>query len=52
MSKETDLEEIQHLRRLIAKHEELYRRKNAPEISDFEFDELVARLGKLEAKYQ
>jgi DNA ligase (NAD+) len=52
MSKETDLEEIQHLRRLIAKHEELYRRKNAPEISDFEFDELVARLGKLEANYQ
>ena len=52
MSKETDLEEIQHLRRLIAKHEELYRRQNAPEISDFEFDELVARLGKLEANYQ
>ena len=52
MSKETDLEEIQHLRRLIAKHEELYRRQNAPEISDFEFDELMARLGKLEAKYQ
>jgi len=52
MSKETDLEEIQHLRRLIAKHEELYRRQNAPEISDFEFDELVARLGKLEAKYR
>jgi len=52
MSKETDLEEIQHLRRLIAKHEELYRRKHAPEISDFEFDELVARLRKLEGKYQ
>jgi len=52
MSKETDLEEIQHLRRLIAKHEELYRRLHAPEISDFEFDELVARLRKLEGKYQ
>ena len=52
MSKETDLEEIQHLRRLIAKHEELYRRQHAPEISDFEFDELVARLRKLEGKYQ
>ena len=52
MSKETDLEEIQHLRRLIARHEELYRLKNAPEISDFEFDELVTRLGKLEGKYQ
>jgi DNA ligase (NAD+) len=52
MSKETDLEEIQHLRRLIARHEDLYRRKNAPEISDFEFDELVTRLGKLESKYQ
>ena len=52
MSKETDLEEIQHLRRLIARHEDLYRRKNAPEISDFEFDELVTRLGKLEGKYQ
>ena len=52
MSKETDLEEIQHLRRLIARHEDLYRRKNAPEISDFEFDELVTRLGKLEGEYQ
>jgi DNA ligase (NAD+) len=52
MSKETDLEEIQHLRRLIARHEELYRLKNAPEISDFEFDELVTRLRKLEGKYQ
>jgi len=52
MSKETDLEEIQHLRRLIARHEELYRLKNAPEISDFEFDELVARLRKLEGKYR
>ncbi len=52
MSKETDLEEIQHLRRLIARYEDLYRRKNAPEISDFEFDELVTRLGKLEGKYQ
>jgi DNA ligase (NAD+) len=52
MSKETDLEEIQHLRRLIAKHEALYRRQHAPEISDFEFDELVARLRKLEGKYQ
>jgi DNA ligase (NAD+) len=52
MSKETDLEEIQHLRRLIARHEELYRRQHAPEISDFEFDELVARLRKLEGKYQ
>jgi DNA ligase (NAD+) len=52
MSKETDLEEIQHLRRLIAKHEDLYRRQHAPEISDFEFDELVARLRKLEGKYQ
>ncbi len=52
MSKETDLEEIQHLRRLIARHEELYRVKHAPEISDFEFDELVSRLRKLEGKYQ
>ena len=52
MSKETDLEEIQHLRRLIARHEELYRVKHAPEISDFEFDELVGRLRKLEGKYQ
>jgi DNA ligase (NAD+) len=52
MSKETDLEEIQHLRRLIARHEELYRVKHAPEISDFEFDELVSRLRKLEGNYQ
>ena len=39
---------IQALRKEIQRHEELYRRKHAPEISDFEFDKLVDRLADLE----
>ncbi len=40
--------QIQALRKEVQKHEELYRRKHAPEISDFEFDKLVDRLADLE----
>ncbi|MFM9001293.1 MAG: NAD-dependent DNA ligase LigA [Opitutia bacterium] len=39
---------IQALRERIQKHEELYRKKHAPEISDFEFDKLVDELADLE----
>ncbi|MFM8905826.1 MAG: NAD-dependent DNA ligase LigA [Verrucomicrobiota bacterium] len=40
--------QIQALRKEVQKHEELYRKKHAPEISDFEFDKLVDRLADLE----
>jgi DNA ligase (NAD+) len=48
MSQESVQAEIQQLRQAIARHEELYRKRNSPEISDFEFDILVARLKELE----
>ena len=48
---ETPREEIQRLRAEVARHEDLYRRKHAPEISDFEFDRIVDRLQELEAAH-
>ena len=39
------------LRQEVMRHEELYRKKNAPEISDFEYDKLVDQLGDLEREY-
>ena len=39
------------LRKEVMRHEELYRKKNAPEISDFEYDKLVDQLGDLERDY-
>lgn len=39
---------IEKLRAEVEKHEHLYRRKNAPEISDEAYDKLVAELAKLE----
>ena len=50
MSQESVQAEIQRLRQEIARHEQLYRKRNSPEISDFEFDILVARLRELEAE--
>ena len=48
----SDIEKkIQHLRDEIARHEHLYRIKNAPEISDDEFDVLMRQLRNLEAQY-
>ncbi len=41
--------ELLALRREIARHDELYFRRGAPEISDFEYDELKRRLRALEA---
>lgn len=43
--------EIQHLRTEIERHNELYYQKDAPELSDFEFDELLERLIELEAAH-
>jgi DNA ligase (NAD+) len=40
--------EIETLRAEINRHNELYYQKNAPEIADFEFDALLAKLKKLE----
>ncbi len=51
MDKRRTEEEIAGLRKLIAYHENLYRIKNAPEISDEEFDSLMRRLRQLEAEY-
>lgn len=42
--------EIEHLRREINRHNELYYQKSAPEISDYEFDKLLERLKRLEAE--
>ena len=41
---------LTELRKEIARHDELYFRKGAPEISDFEYDELKRELRGLEAK--
>ncbi len=40
--------QIQALRKEVQRHEELYRKKHAPEISDFEFDKLLDQLADLE----
>jgi DNA ligase (NAD+) len=41
--------EIEVLRSEIARHNDLYYQKSAPEISDYEFDQLLERLTRLEA---
>ncbi|RMH32971.1 MAG: NAD-dependent DNA ligase LigA [Acidobacteria bacterium] len=43
--------EIERLRAEINRHNELYYQKSAPEISDYEFDQLLERLKKLEQEY-
>ena len=45
---ESPRDQILRLRAEILRYEELYRKKNAPEISDFEFDKLVDQLADLE----
>lgn len=44
-------EKILQLRELVAHHEHLYRVENRPELSDPEFDRLVAELAALEAEH-
>ncbi|MCK4627364.1 MAG: hypothetical protein KAT56_00095, partial [Sedimentisphaerales bacterium] len=41
-------EHIEHLRRKIRRHDNLYYVLNAPEIGDREYDELFAELKRLE----
>ena len=43
--------ELASLRREIEHHNELYYQKNSPEISDYEFDQLLERLKRLEADH-
>jgi len=43
--------ELASLRREIEHHNELYYQKNSPEISDYEFDQLLERLKHLEADH-
>ncbi len=44
-------DEIEHLRSEINRHSELYYSQDAPEISDFEFDQLLERLKALENEH-
>ena len=48
---ESPRDQILRLRAAIQRHEELYRKKHAPEISDFEFDKLVDQLADLEREF-
>ena len=48
---ESPRNQILRLRAEILRYEELYRKKNAPEISDFEFDKLVDQLADLEREF-
>ena len=48
---ESPRDEILRLRAAVLRHEELYRKKHAPEISDFEFDRIVDRLQELEVAH-
>ncbi|GBL44109.1 DNA ligase 1 [Verrucomicrobiota bacterium] len=48
---ESPRDQILRLRAAIQRHEELYRKKHAPEISDFEFDKLVDALADLEREF-
>lgn len=45
------IRQAQELKKQIRYHEHLYFVKNTPEISDFEFDQLLQKLKELEAKY-
>ena len=44
-------QEIDTLRTEIERHNELYYQQSAPEISDYEFDQLLERLKVLEAEH-
>lgn len=43
--------EVENLRSEIDRHNDLYYQSNAPEISDFEFDQLLERLNALETEH-
>src|SRR3954449_7796340 len=44
-------DEIVHLRAEIERHNDLYYQADSPEISDYEFDQLLARLRELESEH-
>ena len=48
---ESPRDQILRLRAEIQRYEDLYRKKHAPEISDFEFDKLVDQLADLEREF-
>ena len=48
---ESPRDQILRLRAEIQRYEELYRKKHAPEISDFEFDKLLDQLADLEREF-
>jgi len=50
-NKERDIKRIQELRELIEYHNRLYYQRDAPEISDAEYDKLMAELIELERRY-
>ncbi|MEP7147928.1 MAG: NAD-dependent DNA ligase LigA [Acidobacteriota bacterium] len=50
-TKQSVNDEIQNLRAEIDRHNELYYQQAAPQISDFQFDQLLERLKELEAEH-
>lgn len=51
MTRQEVKEEIQRLTALVRYHSTLYYQKHTPEVSDYEFDQLLERLVKLEKRY-
>ena len=51
MTRREAQKEITTLRKLIRHHDERYYLRNDPEISDYEYDQLVKKLGQLEADF-
>lgn len=51
MSKPSSEKRLQELREKIRQHEHMYYVENNPEISDFEFDQLVKELEKIESEH-
>jgi DNA ligase (NAD+) len=51
MEIDSAIEQVSRLRRQIEYHNEKYYNQDAPEISDFEYDQMIRELKKLETKY-
>ncbi len=51
MTRQEAQKEIQHLTALVQYHNVLYHQKGQPEISDYEFDQLLENLTKLENQF-
>ena len=51
MTKEQAKQRIEYLRKTIIYHRNKYYNDDAPEITDFEFDELMRELEKLESEF-